>query len=78
MDNGTQFSGLVSLHFDEVYLESFITNGTFSFEYTPDSSYIDVGIHVIEIRYSEKDYNLADIGSTDVYLHRQVFLNIDE
>ena len=33
---------------------------------------------MIEIRYSEKDYNLADIGSTDVYLHRKVFLNIDE
>jgi len=78
MDNGTQFSGLVSLHFDEVYLESFLTNGTFSFEYTPDASYIDVGLHVIEIRYSEKDYNLATSGSTDVYLHRQVFLNIEE
>ena len=78
MDNGTQISGMVSLHFDEVYLESFTTNGTFSFEYTPDSSYIDVGLHVIEIRYSEKDYNLEDVGSTDVYLHRQVFLDIEE
>ncbi len=78
MDNGTQLSGYLSLHFDEAYLESFLTNGTFSFEYTPDASYIDVGLHVIEIRYSEKDYNLADIGSTNVYLHRKVFLNIDE
>ena len=78
MDNGIQISGYLSLHFDEVYLESFLTNGTFSFEYTPDASYIDVGLHVIEIRYSEKEYNLADIGSTDVYLHRKVFLNIEE
>ena len=55
-----------------------MTNGTFIFEYTPDASYIDVGLHVIEIRYSEKGYNLANIGSTDVYLHRKVFLNIEE
>jgi len=77
-DNGTLLSGILSIYFDDVYLQSFQTNGTFSFEYTPDSSYLDVGVHTIEIKYNEVEYNLADTASTDIYLHRKVFLTMDE
>ena len=77
-DNGSLIIGILSLYFDGNYLESFQTNGTFSFEYTPDSSYLDVGLHTVEIKYIESDYNLGDIGSTDIYLHRKVFLTIEE
>jgi len=77
-DNGTLLSGILSIYFDDVYLQSFQTNGTFSFEYTPDSSYLDVGVHTIEIKYNEAEYNLADTASTDIYLHRKVFLTMDE
>ena len=59
-------------------MQSFTTNGTFSFEYTPDASYLDVGEHTIEIKYSENDYNLADTADVDVYLHRKVFLSMEE
>ena len=77
-DNGTLLPGLLSIYFDNVYLHSFQTNGTFSFEYTPDSSYLDVGVHTIEIKYNEADYNLADTATTDIYLHRKVFLTMEE
>ena len=77
-DNGTQLPGVLAIYFDGNYLQSFQTNGTFSFEYTPDSSYLDVGVHTIEIKYNEADYNLEDLDNTDVYLHRKVFLTMEE
>ena len=77
-DNGTQLPGVLAIYFDGNYLQSFQTNGTFSFEYAPDSSYLDVGVHTIEIKYNEADYNLEDLANTDVYLHRKVFLTMEE
>ena len=77
-DNGTQLPGVLAIYFDGNYLQSFQTNGTFSFEYTPDSSYLDVGVHTIEIKYNEADYNLEALDNTDVYLHRKVFLTMEE
>ena len=77
-DNGTQLPGVLAIYFDGNYLQSFQTNGTFSFEYAPDSSYLDVGVHTIEIKYNEADYNLEALDNTDVYLHRKVFLTMEE
>ena len=78
MDNGTLLSGILAFYFDDVYLESFSTNGSYSFDYIPDASYINVGLHVIEIRYSEIDYNLEGKNSADIYLHRKVYIEIEE
>lgn len=78
LDNGTLISGTLGLYFNDVYLESFQTNGSFSFEYVPDSTYLDVGLQTIQVKYSEKDYNLEDTASVDVYLHRKVFLTTEE
>ena len=78
MDNGTLLSGILAFYFDDVYLESFSTNGSYSFDYIPDASYINVGLHVIEIRYSEIDYNLEGKNSVDIYLHRKVYIEIEE
>ena len=77
-DNETLLPGTLSIYFDGNFLQSFITNGTFSFEYTPDASYLDVGEHTIEIKYSENGYNLAGNADVDVYLHRKVFLSMEE
>ncbi|MDG1543429.1 MAG: hypothetical protein P8R34_00415, partial [archaeon] len=78
LDNGTLFPGTLGLYFNDVYLESFQTNGSFSFEYVPDSTYLDVGLQTIQVKYSEKDYNLEDTASVGVYLHRKVFLTTEE
>ena len=78
LDNSTLIPGTLGLYFNDVYLESFQTNGSFSFEYIPDSTYLDVGLHSIRVKYSEKEYNLADTASVNIYLHRHVFLTIDE
>jgi protocatechuate 3,4-dioxygenase beta subunit len=78
LDNGTLISGTLGLYFNDIYLESFQTNGNFSFEYIPDSTYLDVGLQSIQVKYSEKEYNLADTASVDVYLHRQVFITTEE
>ena len=78
LDNGTSFPGTLGLYFNDVYLESFQTNGSFSFEYVPDSTYLDVGLQTIQVKYSEKDYNLEDTASVGVYLHRKVFLTTEE
>ena len=77
-DNGTLLPGLLSIFLDGTYLQSFQTNGTFNFEYVPDSSYLDVGLHIIEIKYNEDDYNLEASSSEDTYLHRKVFLTMEE
>ena len=77
-DNGTLLPGILAIYFDGNFLQSFTTNGTFNFEYTPDSSYLDVGEHNIEIKYSENDYNLGGTADVEVYLHRKVFLSIEE
>ena len=78
LDNGTLISGTLGLYFNDIYLESFQTNGSFSFEYIPDSTYLDVGLHSIQVKYSEKDYNLADTASVGIYLHRQVIITTEE
>ena len=78
LDNGTLISGTLGLYFNDIYLESFQTNGSFSFEYIPDSTYLDVGLQSIQVKYSEKGYNLADTASVDIYLHRQVIITTEE
>ena len=40
MDNGTLFSGTLVFYFDNVFIESFIANGSFNFGYIPESSYL--------------------------------------
>ena len=60
-DNETLLPGTLSIYFDGNFLQSFTTNGTFSFEYTPDASYLDVGEHTIEIMqnfvYKDEEIN---------------------
>ena len=46
MDNGTLFTGSLVFYFDDVFVESFVTDGNFNFQYTPESSYLDVGAHI--------------------------------
>ena len=53
MDNGTLFGGLLVFYFDDVFVESFTTNGSFNFQYIPESSYLDVGSHSVKLSYSE-------------------------
>ncbi len=78
LDNGTLFSGVIDLYFDDVFLQSFVTEGSFNFVYTPDSSYLSVGEHKIKLSYSEQGLNLSDTSSVSVYLHRKVIIFIEE
>lgn len=78
MDNGTLFTGNLVFYFDDVFVESFITNGSFNFEYVPESSYLDVGSHTLKISYSELGYNLGVNSQKDVFFHKQVVLELNE
>ena len=78
MDNGTLFSGTIDFYFDDVFLQSFVTDGEFNFVYNPDSSYLNVGEHTISLTYSEQDFNLLDSSSVFVYLHRKVTITVEE
>ena len=78
MDNGTLFSGNLVFYFDDVFVESFATNGSFNFEYLPESSYLEVGSHTLKISFSELDYNLPANSQKQVFFHKKVILEINE
>ena len=78
MDNGTPLSGDFVFLFDNIFVESFVTDGTFTFSYTPESSYLDVGSHTMEISFSEFDYNLEASVQEVVYFHKKVIIQIEE
>jgi len=78
MDNGTLFTGSLVFYFDDVFVESFVTDGNFNFQYTPESSYLDVGSHILKISFSEVDYNLGATSQEEVFFHKKVILEINE
>ena len=78
MDNGTLLSGDFVFLFDNVFVESFVTDGTFTFSYTPESSYLDVGSHTMGISFSEIGYNLGATAQETVYFHKKVIILINE
>ena len=78
MDNSTHLPGSLVFYFDNVFVESFVTNGTFSFVYTPESSYLDVGSHLMKISFSEIDYNLGVNAQKEIYFHKKVIIVINE
>ena len=78
MDNGTLFSGNLVFYFDDVFVESFVTNGTFEFQYIPESSYLAVGSHTLKLSYSEADYNLAVNSEKEVFFHKKVIIELNE
>ena len=67
MDNGTLFSGTLVFYFDNVFIESFIANGSFNFGYIPESSYLDVGSHELKLSYSELGYNLEASSQKEIF-----------
>ena len=78
MDNGTLFSGTLVFYFDNVFIESFIANGSFNFGYIPESSYLDVGSHELKLSYSELGYNLEALSQKEIFFHKKVILEINE
>ena len=78
MDNGTLFTGTVIFYFDDVFVESFVTNGNFNFQYTPESSYLGVGLHKLKLSYSELGYNLGAISEKEVFFHKKVIIEVNE
>ncbi len=78
MDNGTLFSGSLVFYFDDVFVESFVTEGNFNFQYNPESSYLDVGSHILKISFSEIGYNLGTTSQKEVFFHKKVILEINE
>ena len=78
MDNGTLFEGNLVFYFDDVFVESFITDGTFSFQYIPESSYLDVGSHSFKLSYSETGYNLGATSQEEVFFHKKVIIEVNE
>lgn len=78
MDNGTPFGGNLVFYFDDVFVESFTTDGTFSFQYVPESSYLDVGSHSFKLSYSEVEYNLGATSQEEVFFHKKVIIEVNE
>ena len=78
MDNGTLFSGSLVFYFDDVFVESFVTDGTFNFQYNPESSYLNVGSHILKIGFSEIGYNLETTSQKEVFFHKKVIIEINE
>ena len=78
MDNGTLFEGNLVFYFDDVFVESFTTDGTFSFQYIPESSYLDVGSHSFKLSYSETGYNLGATSQEEVFFHKKVIIDVNE
>ena len=78
MDNGTLFEGNLVFYFDDVFVESFTTDGTFSFQYIPESSYLDVGSHSFKLSYSEIEYNLGATSQEEVFFHKKVIIEVNE
>ena len=77
MDNGSLLAGNLAFYFNDVFVESFTTDGSFSFQFIPESSYLEVGSHSFSISYSEIDYNLGATYQKEVFFHKKVIIEVN-
>ena len=77
MDNGTPLAGSLSLLLDGVFVRVEAADGVFSFSYVPDTSYLGVGAHALELDYGRDGTNAAVANSTTIWLHRTVLLDLE-
>ena len=78
MDNGSLLAGNLVFYFNDVFVESFTTDGNFSFQFIPESSYLEVGSHSFGISFSEIDYNLETTSQKEVFFHKKVIIDVNE